>query len=97
MSIHTHSHMALDDIKAEGELSRRQAAILRWLLANPRPWTDRQIAAGMGYPDMNAVRPRITELIDQGILREAGSITCQVTGKRVRLVSPVIHQGELPL
>lgn len=97
MSVHTHSHLALEEIKGEGKLSRRQAAILQWLLANPRPWTDREIAAGMGYREMNAVRPRITELVDQGILQECGSVICQVTRKRVRQVQPIFQQGELPI
>jgi len=97
MSVHTHSRESFEAIQAEGKLSRRQAAILQWLLANPRSWTDREIAAGMGYTEMNAVRPRITELVAQGILEESGSIRCPVTGKRVRRVRPVFAQSELPL
>lgn len=95
--MHTHSHLAFEAMQEEGKLSRRKAAILQWLLANPRPWTDREIAAGMGYYDMNAVRPRITELVQSGILEECASILCPITRKRVRRVQPVLQQSELPL
>lgn len=97
MTSHTHSREAYECIRAEGMLSRRQAAILQWLLANPKPWSDREIAAGMGYLDMNAVRPRITELIKIGLLIEVDSVRCPVTGKTVRRVAVVFEQAELPL
>jgi hypothetical protein len=41
---------------------------------------------GMGFSDMNSVRPRITELIEKAKLMEVGSIVCPVTKKRVRRV-----------
>lgn len=97
MSIHTHSRESFESFQAEGKLSMRQAAILQWLMANPKAFTDREIAAGMGFFDMNAVRPRITELIQQGILEECDSVRCPVTGKSVRRVRPVFPQTELPL
>lgn len=96
-SHHPHSEAARGELAAEGTLSRRKAQILRWMQANPQPWTDRQIAARLGYPDMNCVRPRITELIEQGLLVECDSIRCQVTNKRVRRTAPALAQGELPL
>lgn len=69
----------------EGRLSKRAAAILAWITeAGPR--TDRQVMQGMGFTDMNAVRPRITELIDANLLMEVGDVTCPTTGKRVRRV-----------
>ena len=69
----------------EPRLSKRATAILAWITeAGPR--TDRQVMQGMGFTDMNAVRPRITELIDAHLLMEVGDITCPVTGKRVRRV-----------
>jgi hypothetical protein len=97
MSIHTHSHMAFEDMQTGGKLSRRQAAILAWLLTRNRPHTDREVAAGMGYPDMNAVRPRITELLRMGILEETDAVHCPITSKRVRRVQPTETQSELPL
>lgn len=97
MSAHVHSLEAWEELRAGRQLSRRQAQILRWLLAHPRPWTDRQVAERLGYFDMNSVRPRITELVKMDLLEEAGAVKCQVTGKRVRLVRPVLQQAELPL
>lgn len=96
-SAHTNSQLAYEAIQSEGKLSMRQALILQWLLAHPQPWTDREIAAGMGYPDMNCVRPRITELIKIGLVSEFDNVKCVVTGKTVRRVVPAQQQGELPL
>lgn len=48
--------------------------------------TDRQIKDLLGLPDMNNVRPRITELLDQDFLIETGVKKCEVTQKSVRLV-----------
>ena len=46
----------------------------------------RQIMKALGFTDANTVKPRITELIDKGILEECGSVRDPETGKRVRLV-----------
>lgn len=48
------------------------------------PATDRQIAYAMGFTELNAVRPRITELLDKGILKQVNQVRCRVTGKLVR-------------
>lgn len=48
--------------------------------------TDRQIKDLLGLPDMNNVRPRITELIKQDWLFESGVQKCKLTNKSVRLV-----------
>lgn len=96
-AIHPNSHAAHEALRADGKLSKRQALIYVWLSANMRPWTDRQIAAHLNFPDMNCVRPRVTELVGMGLLREVDSVRCPVTGKTVRRVVPVLQQGELPL
>ena len=58
--------------------------------------TDRQVMNGMGFADMNSVRPRITELINLGLLFESGSVTCPTTNKTVRQVTvPHPAQAEL--
>ena len=59
--------------------------------------TDRQIAEALGYSDLNAVRPRITELVQGGILRECGTTTCETTGRPVRLVLVVAAAQEVPV
>ncbi len=38
-----------------------------------RPMTAREIAHQLGFYDLNAVKPRITELVQAGTLFEAGS------------------------
>jgi hypothetical protein len=48
--------------------------------------TDREIARAMGSADPNRARPRITALIDRGILREVDTVKCAETGRNVRVV-----------
>lgn len=50
-----------------------------------KPVTDRQVMLGLGKSDMNAVRPRITELLKLQLVVECGWKHCDETGKRVRL------------
>ena len=50
-------------------------------------WTDRQVMNALGFTDMNAVRPRLTSLIQKGILKEVGNVRDLITGKTVRTVS----------
>ena len=45
--------------------------------------TAREVANALGYLDMNAVRPRITELCKEGYLVEVGIKIDPVTGRRV--------------
>lgn len=81
--IHEHSRAAYH---AElPRLSRRASAIIAWLEIHPRK-TDREVMLGMGFTDMNSVRPRITEAIDMGKLVEVDEKRCPVTGKTVRIV-----------
>ena len=81
--IHEHSIAAYHE---EGEkLSRRAARILDWLELHPGK-TDREVMLGLGFSDMNSVRPRVTELVDVGALVEVAAKRCPVTGKTVRIV-----------
>lgn len=48
--------------------------------------TDREIKDYLKLPDMNNVRPRVTELIKHGLLTEHGSVKCPLTDKTVRQV-----------
>lgn len=65
-------------------IGERQQEILNVL--EDRSMTDRQIAEALGYSDLNAVRPRITELVQADVLEENGVVTCSTTGRSVRLV-----------
>jgi len=49
--------------------------------------TDRDVAALLGYADLNRVRPRITEMLGEGTLIERDSRRCPVTHRMVRTVS----------
>jgi len=69
------------------DLGLRQRRILRAVESSPDPLTDRQIMWALSYTDMNAVRPRVTELVQAGHLAEVGNTTDAVTGRRVRLVT----------
>ena len=82
-SIHANSLAAYR--AEESKLSKRARDILAWITEHG-PRTDRQVMQGMGFPDMNNVRPRITELIDAALLMEVGDVVCPVTKKRVRRV-----------
>lgn len=82
--IHQHSVAALHEQKPK--FGKRALAILAWLREHGRA-TDRQVMLGLGYREPNAVRPRITELIEALELEEVGSVTCSFTGKTVRLVA----------
>ena len=82
-TIHANSLNAYYDGRAD-VFTKRQIQIIG-ALERTYPMTDRQIMHALGYTDMNAVRPRITELIDAGVLREVGETKCPVTEKRVRI------------
>ena len=47
------------------------------------PATAREIGKKLGYADLNAVKPRITELVRKGRLVEAGQKYDQVTDRNV--------------
>lgn len=50
------------------------------------PMTDRQIMYSLQETDFNNIRPEITRLRDDGIIRECGKARCEHTGKSVRTV-----------
>lgn len=74
--------------------NRRQTEILR-VLGKLHRATDRAIRDALGFPDMNAVRPRITEMIDSGVLYSPADTVDPVTGRTVRLVSIAPAQTEM--
>lgn len=81
--IHEHSIAAYH--QELPRLSRRAQAIIAWLEIHPRS-TDREVMVGMGFSDMNCVRPRITEAVELGALVEVGEAICSYTRKTVRLL-----------
>jgi hypothetical protein len=70
-------------------LPTRQAEVLAAVIHLNRRFgavTDRQVKDYMEAGDMNAVRPRITELIDAGKIVDVGNCHCGFTGRSVRMV-----------
>ncbi len=63
----------------------RKAAILAVYRGSTLPLSDRAVMEALGFSDGNAVKPRITELVDNGRLYECGTIKCPVTGRPVRV------------
>ena len=67
------------------DFSDRERAIIRVLSESSCPLTAREIAGRLGFSDLNAVRPRCTELAspERRVLCEAGDVRCPVSGKTV--------------
>ena len=72
--------------KIDDKLSR-QARIIEVYRSAGRPLTDRQVKEALGLSEMNQVRPRITELVQAGRLREVGKYKDEYTRTSVRLVA----------
>lgn len=85
MTVHINSLMAY--YANLRKFSRRENEILGvFVRNNNNPLTDRQIRAALDYADMNAVRPRVSELIKDDIMIECGNVICPYSKKQVRLV-----------
>lgn len=80
--MHAHSIRAYDALNP----APRQKAILDALRAAGKPLSDREVCSALARTDPNYVRPRITDLIGCGVLRELGAIIDPVTGRKVRTV-----------
>jgi hypothetical protein len=87
-ALHVHS-LEARDVKG-GVLTGRKEAVVRWLAVHGAS-TDREIKDGLLGPaaDMNAVRPRVNELIEDGMVVEVGEKADHVTGMKVRVVTLV--------
>ena len=57
--------------------------------------TDREVMERLNYKDMNAVRPRISEMIRKGILMEVGTIRDPLTKRKVRFVELANKEKQL--
>jgi hypothetical protein len=68
------------------ERARRRVAVMEAFKSAGRPLTDREVCHALGFNDMNAARPRISEAIDDGLLIEVGKVRDELTGRLVRLV-----------
>jgi len=83
--VHKNSVEAFQEIKPD--IEKRRRAILDVYEKEGRPLTDREVCCKLCFTDMNMVRPRITELIYKGLLREcAERVKDFLTEKMVRTV-----------
>jgi hypothetical protein len=83
--IHENSKQALYEERSK--LNARESEIYEFLLGrNENSYTDRDIKTALGHEDMNAIRPRVTELLKKGLIFEAIPTRCKVTNKTVRRV-----------
>jgi len=67
-------------------LSRRQLVFSVYKKSNS-PLSDRQVMKYLGQEDPNYVRPRATELLEMGLLKEVGNVLDDDTGRTVRLMT----------
>lgn len=81
--MHENSLTAYEEERSN--LSQRAQQVLEHFTCSTRALTDRQVMVALGYTEPNQVRPRITELIQNGYLVEAGKTKCAISGKSVRL------------
>jgi predicted transcriptional regulator len=68
-----------------GELNERAALVLG-VIRQLGECTDREIKDKLGFKEMNAVRPRITELKKAGYIEECDKKKDELTGKTVRVL-----------
>jgi predicted ArsR family transcriptional regulator len=92
--IHANSIKSYNDVKPE--LSGRRKEIYLTICKRSKKMTDREVKDELQLPDMNSVRPRITELIKSGHLEEVGNVKCPLTGKTVRQVM-VFNEAQMSL
>lgn len=59
----------------------RAADILEFM--SDKEYTARQIAYGMGFTDLNAVKPRLTELKAAGLVEVTGKVSDDITKRKV--------------
>ena len=79
-AIHTNS---LESFQATTSTRANLENKILGLMADGKARTDRQIASELNH--FEPLRPRVTELIEQGRLHEVGSTICEVTKKKCRL------------
>lgn len=87
--MHQDSLDAFDGLLRAGRIGNRDRQIFYHMLEH-QPLTDRACKEGLGYPDMNDVRPSITRWHGRWILKEYDRVVCPHTEETVRrsMVAP---------
>ena len=86
MHLEHRTHENSQDTLSELDKSNRRTLILKVYKKADKPLTDRMVAKILGVSDMNMVRPRISEMIDDGVLQEAGKTLDHFTKKHVTAI-----------
>jgi len=97
--MHQNSLFAIQQQRDSGKLSQREQLILQVLENDTLQHlgrTDRMIMNALKFTDMNAVRPRITEMVKKGVLEECGDTMDPATQQRVRRVRIKKHAEQYP-
>lgn len=89
-----HRHSLDAYLSEKMRLSARARTIYVWVLEHGRA-TDREIMHGLRFSDPNCIRPRVTELVQAGLLKEVARRHDADTGKTVRVVDVMGVQREL--
>jgi len=82
MNIHDNSILS----NRETERYRRRQVIIEIYRKANKPLTDREVRDLGGFREMNEVRPRITEMVNEGILLEFSQIFDKASRRTVRTV-----------
>ena len=73
---------AFIELRDSGILNDRSIYIYEFILRCP-DLTARELTKMMGKEDPNYIRPRITELVDMGLIESNGKRQCSITNKTV--------------
>lgn len=80
--MHTNSLTAYQSLN-----SAHRREIIAQAYADHGRMTDRELCAILGFRDMNNVRPRVTDMIHDGVLVEVATVKDPLTRRPVRVVS----------
>lgn len=84
MTVHANSLLSWGDL----EPAARHQMILAVYASSSKPLTDREVGKQLGFSDLNSVKPRISELInDFHRLMECASVIDATTNRTVRTVT----------
>lgn len=82
--IHENSLNTYIEISEDSSKDTRKDLVYNYIY-RVKVCTARDIMKGLGYTDLNMVRPRITELKNEGLIYECGKVKDFITNKMVSL------------
>ncbi len=69
------------------KLGAKALQVYRFLKHNRyNSYTVSQLSRMMGFAHRSEIQPRVSDLIKKGLVREAGNVKCDETGKTVALI-----------